>query len=112
MDTTLGMVGFIGTVPQVCFRLIMTPPNKIIVGDKESKKIIRCDFVGFLPPIVATTSFVKKSPASEIIRKAKVQLWLGLDDLINVCEASEVETAWFTAVNELSMDLHNPRWRT
>lgn len=111
MGTTMGRVGFIGTVPQVCFLLVSTPPNKIIIGDKESKKITKCDFVGFLPPIVATESFMKNSPASEIIRRAKVRLWIGLDSLLNVCEASEVEAAWNIAIKELSTDLHNPKWR-
>ena len=111
VGTTMGQAGAAGTVPQVCFWSIRSKRNKIIVRDKESKKITECDFVGFLPPIVNTASFKKKSPAVEVIRRAKVQLWIGLDSLLEVCEESEVETAWDEAINELSTALHNPTWR-
>ena len=110
IGTTTGRIGASGTVPQVCFWSIHSPLNKIIVGDKEPRKVTQCDFVGFLPPIVNTASFKKKSPAVEVIRRAKVQLWLGLDSLLAVCEESEVEKAWDVAVKELSTALHNPTW--
>lgn len=111
MGTTTGRIGAVGTVPQVCFWSIHSPLNKIIVGNKESRKVTECEFVGFLPPIVNTASFKKKSPAVEVIRKAKVQLWIGLDSLLEVCQESEVEKAWDEAINELCTALHNPTWR-
>lgn len=110
IGTTTGRIGASGTVPQVCFWSIRSPLKKIIVGDKEPKKVTKCDFVGFLPPIVNTASFKKKSPAVEVIRRAKVQLWIGLDSLLEVCEESEVETAWDEAIKELGIALHNPTW--
>jgi hypothetical protein len=60
---------------------------------------------------VDTNSLVRKSLPNEIILRAEVRLWLGLDSLLEVCESSEVETAWQAAINELSTGLHNPRWR-
>lgn len=107
-----GVLSHSGSVPQVCFASVQTPPHKVFVCDKEYKDTLACDAMGFLAPIVSHGAFADDSVSRRIVKHGRVRLWLGLDSLLDQCEAKEVEEAWCSAIERLSANVRNPKWST
>jgi hypothetical protein len=98
--------------PQVCLVSVQTPPHKVFVCNREYKDTVVCDAVGFLAPTVSHAAFAGDSATRRIVQQAKVRLWIGLDSLLDRCEAEEVEEAWCSAIARLSANVRNPKWAT
>jgi hypothetical protein len=101
--TKHGKPAYSGSVPQVCFVSIALQPNKVVVTDKTGVSKVECEYVGFLAPTIKVDELASDSPATRIVQRAKVRLWIGLDSLLE---------AWSTAVAQLTENICNPRWRT
>ena len=107
-----GSLSYSGSVPHVCFVSVCTPPNRIVVADKLGNQKVQCDSVGFLSPCIQEDSFAVDCPALSIVQRAKVRLWIGLDSLLEKCDAEEVDAAWNKAIESLSQSIRNPQWRS
>jgi len=105
-----GVLSHSGSVPQVCFVSVQTPPHKVFVCDKEYKDTLACEAVGFLAPIVNHGAFADDSVSRRIVQQARVRLWLDLESLLVQCEAKEVEEAWCSAIEGLSASVRKPKW--
>lgn len=99
-----------GKVPHVCFVSMLTRPHKVFVSDANYTSVVECGHVGFVAPSLNHRSLEGESIAKRITERANVRLWLGLDSLLQQCTAEEVESAWTTAVSELSSNVRSPRW--
>ena len=106
-----GNLTYSGKVPHVCFVSVCIPDNRIYVCSNENDKRIECDYVGFLPPCINRKWFTMDSAARKIIIRAKVRLWLGLDSLLEKCEAKEVDDAWRAAIAGLTQNIRTPQCR-
>lgn len=101
-----------GSVPQVCFVSVQTPPHKVFVCNKDYRDTVDCNAVGFLAPAINHAAFSCDSVARRIVQQAKVRLWLGLDSLLDQCGTEEVEEAWGSAIEQLNASVRNPGWDT
>jgi hypothetical protein len=107
-----GKFAYSGSVPHVCFVSVGSSPNTIVVQEKLGGATTVCNFVGFLPPCVNTVAFTKNTPYRQLVLRAKVRLWMGLDSLLEQCNDEEVELAWTTAIDSLTTSIRNPKWDT
>lgn len=105
-----GVLSHSGSVPQVCFVSVQTPPHKVFVCDKEYNDTLACDAVGFLAPMVNHSAFAVDSVSRRIVQQGRVRLWLGLDSLLDQCETKEVEEAWSSAIEGLNASVRMPKW--
>ncbi len=91
--------------------IIGCPPHKINVQEQPSGSITECDFVGFLSPCVDHSSFAHATAQRQVVLRARVRLWFGLDELLERCEPDEVQAAWDSAIAGLSECIRNPTWK-
>ena len=106
-----GSLAYSGSVPQVCMVSTGLAPGNVVVTDRSGGSRAECEYVGFLAPTINHSDLQGASPAAQITQRARVNLWIGLDTLLDGCTAEEVEKAWSMSVSRLTEDICNPTWR-
>lgn len=108
--TSNGRLTYSGKVPHVCFASVMTPPGKIYISSDDGQAI-ECSHVGFLAPTMDYPSISEESSVLRVLQRARVSLWISVEQLISQCSNKEVLSAWTRSIEELTQHVFHPDWR-
>lgn len=105
---------FPGSVPQLAFLSMALEHGSIQFSEERSRESgasrLTVDTLGFLTPLVGKTPFVDDLNR-KVVARARVHLWVGLDELLRCYSAKQVEDAANKALGEYWNALVNPDWR-